>query len=94
MNVTYGKGTHAIITVRKMWSDKENWVMLKNINIQGVFSDEQKRCVYYTSNYAEVSSTSELDLHFLWNDIQLSKGKVNNYSSVFDIGGHKEELVT
>lgn len=59
----------------------------------GVFSDEQKQCVYYTSNHKELSSSSEPDPHYLWNDIQLSKGKVNNYSSTFDIGEEKEELV-
>ena len=94
--VRHGKGTHAIITIRKMMSDKENWVQIntaKEYQYPGVFSDEQKQCVYYTYNYTELSSSSEPNLHFLWNDIQLSKGKVNNYSSVFDIGGQKEELV-
>ena len=94
--VRHGKGTHAIITVRKMMSDKENWVKInsaKEYQYPGVFSDEQKQCVYYTFNYTELSSSSEPDIHFLWNDIQLSKGKVNNYSFVFDIGGQKEELV-
>ena len=75
-------------------SDKENWIQINNAKehqYPGVFSDQQKQCVYYTSNYTELSSSSEPDPHFLWNDIQLSKGKVNNYSSVFDVGGKKEE---
>ena len=94
--VRHGKGTHAIITVRRMMSEKENWVKLSDASecqYPGVFSDKQKQCVYYTSNFSELSSSSEPDPHFLWTDIQLSKGKVNNYSSTFDIDGKKEEFV-
>ena len=78
-----------MITVRRMMSDKENWVLInhaKEYQYPGVFSCQQRQCVYCTPDYTQLSSSSQPDPHFLWNDIQLSKGKVNSYSATFDVG--------
>lgn len=64
-------------------SDKENWVKLKlialtNAQYPGVFSDKQKQCVYYTSDYSELSSFSDPDPYLLWNDIQLKMARLTS----------------
>ena len=72
--VRHGKGTHAIITVRRMMSEKENWVKLSDASecqYPGVFSDKQKQCVYYTSNL--------VNFHHLVSPIHIFYGLIYNF---------------
>ena len=96
-SIRVGKGTHGLVTVRKLLEDKENWVILKNdANWQfpGVFSDTDKheQCVLFIEDYRSVYPTCPKNLDFLWSDIQLSKGKVNNYKTSITIDRKDEQL--
>ena len=80
-----------------MLEDKENWVIPKNDadwQFPGVFSDTDKheQCVLFIENYRSVYPTCPKNLDFLWSDIQLPKGKVNNYKTSITIDGKDEQV--
>ena len=72
-----GKGTHGLIFVKMLLADKENWSVPENE------SDWQFPCtsckgkdrIFYFEDYRKVYSNCPKNLHFLWADIQLSKGR-------------------
>ena len=77
-SIRVGKGTHGLVTVRKLLEDKENWVIPKNDadwQFPGVFSDTDKheQCVLFIEDYRSVYPTCPKNLDFLWLDIQLEK---------------------
>ena len=85
-----GKGTHGLIIVRKLLADKENWRVPENESewqFPGTSCREKDQCTFYIEDYRKVYSSCPKNLHFLWADIQLSKGKVNNYKTKVTIDG-------
>ena len=60
----------------------------------GAFSKTEKheQCVLFVEDYRSVYATSPKHLDFLWSDIQLSKGNINNYITTVTIN-EKEVLV-
>ena len=85
-----GKGTHGLIVVKKLLADKENWSMPENESdwqFPGASCKGKDQCILYIEDYRNVYSSCPKNLHFLWADIQLSKGKVNNYKTKVTIDG-------
>lgn len=85
-----GKGTHGLIVVRKLLADKENWRVPENETdwqFPGTSCRGKDQCILYIEDYRKVYSSCPKNLHFLWADIQLSKGKVNNYKTKLKIDG-------
>ena len=58
---------------RKLFSDKE--------------CNKHEQCVLFVEDYRSMYPTCPKSLDFLWSDIQLSKGKVNNYNTTITIDG-------
>ena len=91
-----GKGTHGLIVVKELLADKENWILPENDsdwNYPGISCRGRDQCVLYFEDYRKVYPSCPKNIHFLWADIQLSKGKVNNYKTKVVIDG-KEIAVT
>jgi len=91
-----GKGTPPLKIIRQMMAEKENWKMLTNkseYQYPGVYASAQRQCVYAVNDYKTLEQSAESDPHFIWNDIQLSKGKLNKDRLLeMDIGGKKESV--
>ena len=87
-----GKGTHGLVVVRNLLTDKENWIVPNTESewqFPGKFSDKEsnkhEQCVIFVEDYRSVYPTCPKNLDSLWSDIQLSKGKVNNYKQVLPL---------
>ena len=74
-------------------SEKENGKTLTNkseYQYPGVYETAQLQCVYHIDDYKTLEQSVESDPHFIWNDIQLSKGKLNKDRLLeMDVGGKK-----
>ena len=94
--VRIGKGTPPLIIVRQMMTEKENWKTLTNkseYQYSGVYTSVQLQCVYQIDDYNTLEQSAESDPHFIWNNIQLSKGKLNKDRLLeMDVGGKKENI--
>ena len=94
--VRIGKGTPPLIIARQMMAEKENWKTLTNkseYQYPGVYASAQLQCVYQIDNYKTLEQSAENDPHFIWNDIQLSKGKLNKDRLLeMNVGGKKEYI--
>ena len=91
-----GKGTHGLRVVKTLLEDEENWKHISKDDYQylGVFPNEQMQVAYYCEDCTKLDQNCSTDPHFLWHDIQMSKGKVNKDYSIFvELGGVKEELI-
>jgi len=85
-----GKGTHGLIVVKKLLADKENWRVPENESdwqFPGTSCRGKDECVLYIEDYRKVYSNCPKNVHFMWADIQLSNGKVNNYKTKVMIDG-------
>ena len=91
-----GKGiSYTLSLVRKFLKEPENWKKVdttKCYHFPGAF---QKKCIqqlYYIPDVAKLEQTCD-DTHFLWKDIQLSKGQLNKTRLITaDIAGKKEDV--
>lgn len=75
-----GKGCNILPIVRKMLVDKENWKMIiekRDYQFLGTFSKPTEQHLYYIPNWKSLNQATSSNPHFLWNDIQLSKGNLN-----------------
>ena len=70
--------------VRKFLAYKENWRVPENESDWWNFL-QRKRTMHIL--YRKVYPSCPKNLYFLWADIQLSKGKVNNYKTKVTIDG-------
>lgn len=90
-----GKGCHILTTVRQLLSEPENWLTIKakkEYHFPGVFSSKCQQQLYYVSDINDLEQTCD-DQHFLWSDIQLSKGQLNKARLITaDIAGKREEI--
>ena len=58
-----------------------------------MYKTAQLQCVYHIDDYKTLEQSVESDPHFIWNDIQLSKGKINKDRLLeMDVGGKKEHI--
>ena len=90
-----GKGSHMLSVVRKCLSESENWIISKtkrDFHFPGAFSSKRQQQLYYISDITKLEQNCD-DPHFLWKDIQLSKGQLNKPRLITaDIDGKKEDV--
>ena len=89
-----GKGSHLLPVIRKCFLEPENW---KNINSKqdyqylGLYTHPCEQNLYFIPDITQLDQCSSDNLHFLWNDLQFSKGQLNKDRLIeVDIGGKKE----
>ena len=71
-------------------ADKENWRVSQNESewqFPGTSCRGKDECTFYIEDYQKAYSSYPKNFHFLWADIQLSKGKVDNYKTKVTIDG-------
>ena len=92
-----GKGTHGLRVVKTLLEDEENWKHISSkddYQYLGVFPNEQMQVIYYSEDCTKLDQSCSTDPHFLWHDIQMSKGKVNkDYPISVEFGSSTEELI-
>ena len=74
-----GKGSHVLTIVRKCLNESENWLRTetkKEYRFPGVYPSKCQQQLFYVSDISALEQTCE-DSHFIWKDIQLSKGQLN-----------------
>ena len=90
-----GKGSNILTTVRKLLSESENWFNIENksnYQFPGVLPKPCFQQLFYTANLSSLAQSCE-DPHFIWKDIQLSKGQLNRDRLIsVEIHGKTEEV--
>lgn len=74
-----GKGSNILSVVRSLLSQPENWMEIDTkltYQFPGVFSKPALHQLYFTCDVSRHAQSCE-DPHFIWKDIQLSKGQLN-----------------
>ena len=88
-----GKGINILTVVRKMLADQQNWKTVsdkQDYHFLGAFPKSTEQQLYYIPYYTSLQQASPSNNHFLWNDIQLSKGQVNKHRLIeVEIGDKK-----
>ena len=81
--------------VRQLLSEPENWFSVRSkssYQLPGVFPTPIKQQLYFTSDISDQVQSCK-DSHFIWKDIQLSKGALNKDRLIKDnIQGKMESL--
>ena len=91
-----GKGSHLLPVIRKCFLEPENW---KNIESKqdyqylGMFAHECEQNLYFIPDITQLDQCSSDNPHFLWNDLQLSKGQMNKDRLIeVEMSGKKESV--
>ena len=74
-----GKGSNILSVVKKCLSEPENWLNVNSkasYQFPGVFSTPVMQQLYFTNDFSKLVQSCD-DPHFIWKDIQLSKGSLN-----------------
>lgn len=72
-----GKGSNILPLVRKMLVDQENWKTVsdkRDYHFLGAFPGTTTQQLYYIPDCKSLQQASTSNHHYMWNDIQLSKG--------------------
>ena len=75
-----GKGSNILLLVRKLLKSPENWKSIgtkRDYQFLGTFPNPSVQQLYYIPNCFELEQSSHANPHYLWTDIQLSKGHLN-----------------
>ena len=90
-----GKGSNILTIVRKLLTQCENWLKVedkKSYHFPGVLPKPMLQQLYYIEDISCLQQSCE-DPHFVWKDIQLSKGQLNRDRLItVDVGGKKLEV--
>ena len=82
-----GKGSHLLTTVRCLLKDSSTWVEIHESK------SEKMQFMYFTPDYSKPPQYCPENPHFLWEDNQLSKGKLNkNRLTEVTVDGEKLKL--
>lgn len=91
-----GKGCNVLTKVRQTLLDKENWKSVSHesdYQFLGAFSEPTEQQLYYIPDCKSFHQAAISDHHYLWNDIQLSKGQGNKDRLIeAEIGGMDEKV--
>lgn len=90
------KGTHLLPILTKLLASSENWYDIKeqdDYQYPGKFSEDNPRRLGYASDISSLPFYTREDEHFLFNDIQVSKGKLRAPRMITTIVDGKEEEV-
>ena len=94
--IRLGKGNNILPVVRKLLTDQENWKKISNkrdYHFLGTFPEPSKQQLYYIPDCTLLQQASTSDHHYIWNDIQLSKGNMNKDRLIeVEIGESKEHV--
>ena len=91
-----GKGSHILPIIRSCLQESENWKTIKSkedYHYPGVFSQScNPNTLMYTHDYTLLEQSAE-NPHFMWNDMQFSKGALNKDRKIeCEINGKKEKI--
>ena len=90
-----GKGSHTLTLVRRFLGEPENWLIVENkksYHFPGVYEKAGCQQLYYVPNIRDLEQHCE-DRHFIWKDVQLSKGQLNKDRLITaKISGKTEEV--
>ena len=90
-----GKGSNILTIVRKLLSEPENWFNVENkdsYHFPGVLPKPSLQQLYYVPDISALNQSCD-DAHFIWKDIQLSKGQLNKDRLIkVDISNKCEEV--
>lgn len=91
-----GKGSNILTIVRQLLAESENWMIVNDdkncYHYPGVFQNEVIQQLWYVQDIYALQQSCE-DPHYIWKDIQLSKGQLNKDRLItVDLDGKKEEL--
>ena len=90
-----GKGSNILTIARKLLSEPENWFSVENkdsYHFPGVLPKPSLQQLFYVPDISALNQSCD-DAHFIWKDIQLSKGQLNKDRLIkVDIGDKCEEV--
>lgn len=75
-----GKGSHMLTTVRCLLKDSSKWEPIRTkeeYHFPGLLGSKRIQTMYFTTDCSKLPQYCEQSSHFIWDDIQLSKGKLN-----------------
>ena len=75
-----GRGSNPLSIVRDLMTNKENWQNItskEQYQYPGVLTHASLNTILYSSDISQLPQYIEEKPHFLWEDVQLSKGKLN-----------------
>ena len=81
--------------MRKFFAESENWLKFENkssYHFPGVLTKASYQQLFYVESISDLNQSSE-DPHFIWKDIQLSKGQLNRDRLIkIDVNDTTEEM--
>ena len=90
-----GKESHILPVIRKCLKDSENWKQIESkqdYQFLGTYAHPSNQNLYFIPDLTELEQRSD-NPHYLWNDIQFSKGQLNKDRKIeAEIGGKKENV--
>ena len=90
-----GKGSNILTIVRKLLGEPENWLKVESKNtyhFPGVLPKAMLQQLFYTDDSSHLQQSCK-DPHFIWKDIQLSKGQLNRDRLItVEIGDKMKEV--
>ena len=90
-----GKGSNILTIVRKLLSEPENWMKVeskRSYHFPGVLPKPLLQQLSYTEDILSLQQSCK-DPHFIWKDIQLSKGQLNKDRLIkIEINNKTEEV--
>ena len=91
-----GKGCHALPVVRELMAQRSNWFPIEtseDYHTPGVFKHPHPKRMGYCEDMTTLTNYEKTDPHFIFTDIQLSKGTARNVRTVeMNVAGEKEVL--
>ena len=75
-----GKGSHILPVIRKCLLEPENWKYIQSkqdYHFPGTITHNTEQNLYVIPDITQLEQCSADNPHFLWNDIQFSKGPLN-----------------
>ena len=89
-----GKGCNILSVVRKLLSEPKTGLNLKKNSYQfpGILPSATSQPLWYNKNISNLQQSCD-NHHFIWKDIQLSKGQPNNDGLInVNISGENKEV--
>ena len=91
-----GRGSNPLFTIRNLLNDKENWQDItskKQYQFPGVTTEATSNKLLFSKDISKLPQYVAAKPHFLWDDIQLSKGKLSSDRCVTtEIDGIEESI--
>ena len=75
-----GKGSHLLTTIRQLLKDSATWEAIKSkedYHFPGMLKSKKMQTMFFTPDCSQLPQYCQGRSHFIWEDIQLSKGKLN-----------------